>query len=72
MNCTECKYYSYTPARVNGPPEDCYPAEDECTLDREEFWENGEDCEMFEDAPDDGDYDIDSSYDEWKEHWDDD
>ncbi len=36
--CDECSYYDYTPAHITGLPEDCYPAESECTC------EDAQDC----------------------------
>lgn len=48
--CENCKFRCYTPAKTNAPPEDCYPAEEWCEEDSDNFmtddgcykYENGE------------------------------
>ena len=35
--CSSCAFCRYTPAKTNAPPEDCYPAEEWCDEDSENF-----------------------------------
>ena len=45
--CLECIHAKYTPAKTNAPPEDCYPAEDWCEEDSDNYGtEDG--CRYYE------------------------
>ena len=35
--CSSCVNCCYTPAKTNAPPEDCYPAEEWCYEDSDNF-----------------------------------